>query len=265
MASFLIPSFGYHPWFTYKYYLGQKLEKAAHYEKVITPKPDADAIEALPDPIPFQACLNETEQRLLRFPEALVGEIGLDKSFRIPTAWTSDDQRDTSLTPGGREGRKLTPYRVTIEHQRDVLTSQLRLAAKLQRSVSCHGVQAHGVLYETLSSVWEETPPPPRICLHSYSGSAETVKQYLAAPEGCIIFFSFSVTINTWNDKVIAAVKAVPDDRILIESDLHVAGEQMDECLESAARKVCSTKDWTLEHGILQLGNNWKRFVGRAG
>ena len=280
-------------------------QKVAHYQSVLTPRSDdRNFLLPLPDPRPFGHFLGQTRRYLEQNPLALIGEVGLDKSFRIPEAWLPEhlEDRNDGLTPGGREGRKLSAYRVSMEHQRKVLLAQLRLAGELQRAVSCHGVQAHGTVYETLAETWKgherhrpskrqrkkatsagnvETEPgdaegsesqltgpkpyPPRICLHSYSGPAETVKQYIAHSVPCDVFFSFSTTINSWSDlgdgKVEAAVKAVPDDNLLIESDLHTAGDRMDHYLEEGVRKICEVKGWELEYGVKQLGSNWRRFV----
>jgi Tat protein secretion system quality control protein TatD with DNase activity len=279
-------------------------QKVAHYQEVLNPTSnDLEFLQSLPDPRPFGHFLTQTRGYLERYPLALVGEVGLDRSFRIPEAWLPEQahSRDDALTPGGREGRKLSPYRVSIEHQKKVLGAQLRLAGEMGRAVSVHGVQAHGVVYEILASTWKgheirvpskkerkkndadaaanrdhqedctgapcsaPKPYPPRICLHSFSGPAETVKQYVASSVPCEVFFSFSTTINAWSDssdgKVEAAVKAVPPDRLLVESDLHTAGDDMDRYLEDAIRKICSVRQWTLEEGVTQLGRNWKRFV----
>ncbi|EMC96474.1 hypothetical protein BAUCODRAFT_476841 [Baudoinia panamericana UAMH 10762] len=291
-------------------------QKVSHYQSVLTPKPDErDFCLALPDPRPFGHFLGQTEDYLLRFPLALIGEVGLDRSFRIPEAWLPGqaDDRNDALTPGGREGRQLSPYKVSMDHQRKVLTAQLRLAGRLERAVSVHGVAAHGIVYETVAETWKgherrvpskrerkraeaaakadaeasaladapdegddaahdvSKPFPPRICLHSFSGPAETVKQYIAPSVPCEVFFSFSTTINAWSDrdtdrpgkdgKVEAAVKTVPDDRLLVESDLHTAGEDMDHYLEEIVRKLCEVKGWDLEDGVRRLGRNWRRFV----
>ena len=280
-------------------------QRVAHYQSVLSPRSeDYDFLQSLPDPRPFTHFIDQTRSYLQRYPLALVGEVGLDRSFRIPEGWLPEqvDERDEALTPGGREGRKLSPYRVSLDHQKKVLRAQLQLAGEMQRAVSVHGVQAHGVVFGTLAECWkgherrisskrarkqqeavakanaelpgieDETlslsgpkPYPPRICLHSFSGPAETVRQYVAPSVPCDIFFSFSTTINSWsstgNGKVEAAVRAVPDDRVLIESDLHTAGESVDSCLEEISRKICQVKGWELEDGVMKLGKNWRRFV----
>ena len=174
----VIPSFGWHPWFSHQLYddlsppssspgdnqINEKkanLEsfeaKKAHYQAVLTPVPDEDFIQSLPTPTPISSFINSTRDTLLSQPIALVGEIGIDKAFRIPRQWTSSDaeSRDDGLTPGGREGRTLSPHRVQIEHQQAILQHQLRLAGEVGRPVSVHGVQAHGVLFHTIKACWK--------------------------------------------------------------------------------------------------------------
>lgn len=307
----VLPAFGWHPWFSHQMFDETEHngstrltaeQKIVHYQSVLSPKSeDLEFLRSLPDPRPFGHFIGQTRDYLLRFPLALIGEVGLDKSFRIPENWLPDDgcqcgdQRENGLTPGGREGRKLSPYRVSMDHQRKVLLAQLALAGELHRAVSIHGVQAHGVLHDTLAQTWKgyerkkaskrdrrkadgttddsenqekvslSKPYPPRICLHSFSGPAETVKQYIASAVPCEVFFSFSTTINAWAErgdgKVEAAVKMVPDDRILVESDLHTAGDRMDDYLEEGVRKICNVKGWVLEEGVKRLARNWRHFA----
>lgn len=165
-----------------------------------------------------------------------------------------------------------------------VLQRQLRLAGEMRRAVSVHGVQAHGALHDAIAELWSDSKPkskakgktkspdevrtpqpfPPRICLHSFSGPPETVKQYLRKDTPADIFFSFSTAVNflpSPSGKVEDAIRAVPDDRILVESDLHIAGERMDDMLEDIVRKVCRLKTWGLEEGTRKLRDNYIRFI----
>jgi Tat protein secretion system quality control protein TatD with DNase activity len=312
----IVPAFGWHPWFSHELYdetkyegrnsLSQR-EKADHYRQILTPSLDDEAyLQSLPDPSPMGIYLARMKVMLEKYPVALLGEVGLDRSFRIPEPWQlkgQAKQRDAGKTEGGREQRKLSPYRVSIDHQKVILLAQLRLAGQMQRAASVHGVQAHGHVYDALAEVWKGyenhvpsqrdrkklasaisrnaepvedesasdevanvlRPFPPRICLHSYSGSADAISRYLAPTVPCEVFFSFSTTINSWADdrsgKVEAAVKAVPDDKVLVESDLDTAGENMDAALKEAVLKICEIRNWPIEDGVKRLGENWRRFV----
>lgn len=316
----VLPSFGWHPWFSHQIIDDQKsssditqgasdLEsKKTHYHKVLTPAPeDEDFVSSLPDPKPLSQFISETRERLLSFPNALVGEVGLDRAFRLPKAWTQQEaeNRNAHITPGSREGRKLSPYRVHMEHQKAILKAQLRLAGELRRPVSVHSVQAHGAVFDVFKELWSgherrvpsrrerrrrlsvegahaesdaedeqvqkslkregsPLPYPPRICMHSYSGPVEQLKQFLNPSSPSDVYFSFSNVINfsgPSSQKVIAVVKALPEDRVLIESDLHTAGQQMDDLLEEVARQICELRGWSLQEGVQRLADNWKRFV----
>ena len=306
--GYVIPAFGWHPWFSYQIFVDgtdRIPNKFSHYRMAISPSPENDEfIASLPDPQPLSGLLDQTRDYLERYPYAIVGEIGLDRAFRIPENETADNgyERDPALTPGGREGRRLSPYRVEMQHQRKILKAQLTIAGEMQRAVSVHGVAAHGAVFETLEETWrgherrilskrerkrrasldaahqvEEKPGadeqssesddpkpfPPRICLHSYSGPADTLRQYLHPSVPAIIFFSFSRLVNfsSTSSKAVAAIQGVPDDKILAESDLHAAGEKMDDLLEDIVRKICQIKGWTLEKGVKQLRANWVHYI----
>ncbi len=311
----IIPSLGWHPWFSHQIcddsILGSEgtitqSNKLIHYRSIISPPPeDHEFVRSLPDPRPLSRLLDQIRGYLRQHPYALVGEIGLDRSFRLPENWLPNNhtERHPDMTPGGREGRRLSPFKVRIEHQKKILKAQLNLAGEMQRAVSVHGVAAHGVLFETIRDTWKgferevlsrkarkqresaikahagdeedegrvlQSGPstsllyPPRICLHSYSGPPDTLRQYFQPSVPAEIFCSFSVLVNlkpSTAAKTIEVIKAVPDDKILVESDLHCAGEHMDELLERMVKCVCTAKGWSLEKGVKQLASNWLRFT----
>ncbi|KAI4958219.1 hypothetical protein J4E86_003817 [Alternaria arbusti] len=337
----IVPCFGWHPWFSYQMYISSPDSKGedeqqdqgpltgqakiTHYQSVLQPhRPDPSPSDlqtyaSLPDPTPFSTFLALTRQHLLQHPFALIGEIGLDRSFRIPESWTGNPdlwaKRNSNLTPGGREGRRLTPFRCSPAHQKVVFRKQLDLAAEMGRAVSVHGVQAHGLVLEVLAETWKgcerlvlskrerkkrgrdhpgaeaaleadeagdgdadgvaaakddsPKPYPPRICLHSYSGSPSNFAQYLRPEIPCKIFASFSTAINlsdALDDEETPQafqdiIETVPDDMLLVESDLHTAGDEMDRRLEDIIRRICGIKGWGLEEGVKRLGSNWKAFV----
>lgn len=216
---------------------------------------------------------------------------------RKPWKQEEIESRNDQITPGSREGRRLTPYRVKPEHQRLVLKAQLKLAGEMNRPVSLHSVQAHGGVIEILKEIWaghervvlsrrkrdrqrdaegavfedEEVdsantarPFPPRICMHSYSGSVDPIRQLMHKSNPSDVYFSFSSLINFTGPprkKVEDVIKALPEDKILIESDLHKAGAQMDELLEDVARQICKLREWELRDGVQLLADNWRRFV----
>jgi Tat protein secretion system quality control protein TatD with DNase activity len=200
-----------------------------------------------------------------------------------------------------------------------VLRAQVRVAAEEGRAVSVHGVQAHGALYEVFRELWLEGggevvdgpgaesgevgkggkkrggksssrkktatapgPFPPRICLHSFSGSVEALKPWFARSTPAAVYVSLSTTNNfrassrssssapartpdagdlAAEERAAAVVRWCPADRLLVESDLHVLGDRADGALEDAVRRVCVLKGWELEDGVAQLGRNFREFV----
>lgn len=148
----VIPAFGIHPWF-----VGSRSEK----------------------------WLDKLECVLKSFPEAGVGEIGLDYSLRK-----------------GNEKEQLS-----------VFADQLRLAARLDRPVSIHCLRAWGDLTELLQ---QEKGVSQGGAIHSYSGAPQLVSRIQKF--GLFISFSGSLTFEG-NRKARASLVQVNPERLLIETD----------------------------------------------
>ena len=128
---------------------------------------------------------DELSERLARDPSAAVGEIGLDRA-----ANPRDDGR-----------------------QAEVFVRQLKIAERHGRPVSMHCRKAFGA---TLSILRDMGGLKFGGAVHSYGGSPESVGEF--AELGCYISFSGSILIPGCK-RAAAALKKVPRDRLLIETD----------------------------------------------
>ncbi len=97
------------------------------------------------------------------------------------------------------------------EKQAYLFEGQLQLAEKHGLPVVIHDREAHGDCFDAVLR-----HPRVRGVFHSYSGSAEMAKELLR--RGWYISFSGVATFKN-APKVREAIAAVPDDRILIETD----------------------------------------------
>lgn len=125
------------------------------------------------------------EERLMEYPQAGVGEIGIDHAIK---------ERDDA-------------------DQETVFMAQLALAQRLERPVSIHCRQAWGRLIELLDEAGEL---PRGMLIHCFGGSAEVAMELVK--RGAYISFSGSITRPN-NKKAGPAILAVPAERILIETD----------------------------------------------
>jgi len=129
--------------------------------------------------------LERLRKLLDRFPDAAIGEAGLDR-------WI--------------EGHDLSA-------QRRVLLQQLELAASENRAISLHCLRAWGPMREML----EKGPRPERgFHLHGYGGSPEMVREF-AAMGGYFSFSAYVMRARKANHR--EALRAVPEERLLIETD----------------------------------------------
>lgn len=147
----IIPSFGLHPW------------------KVNEVRPQ---------------WREELENLLRRFPEAGVGEVGLDRWIR------------------GHD----------VEAQSRCFRIQLEMARRHDRPLSIHCLRAWGHLQEYL----EQTEPIPAFLLHSFSGPSEMID--VLVKHGA--YFSISgYFFRPDKANKLKVFENIPDERILLETD----------------------------------------------
>ena len=161
---------GYHPWFAHRYAL-QEGSKEDHYRSIFNLHRTSTSKNAillgqllpyLPDPMPFDALLQELRQDLRtsldRGSLTMLGEVGLDGAARL--RWPKDAQHLDPSVPNspastsgltesandqpGASGSRLTPFKTSMAHQRAVLDAQLDLAVAVGVNISVHSVAAPG-------------------------------------------------------------------------------------------------------------------------
>ena len=121
---------------------------------------------------------------LKKHPHSSIGEIGLDQWIASPT----------------------------MDIQRPVFISQLRIARETRRPVTIHCLKAWGALFEAFA----EEPPPPTFLMHSFGGSIETARRLVSLGA----YFSFSgYFLHERKSAVIEVFRHLPEDRILLETD----------------------------------------------
>ncbi len=119
---------------------------------------------------------------LQRYPQAGIGEIGLDK-------WMKNHD---------------------LAKQKVVLQQQIEIANELQRPLSVHCIQAWGSLRTELATC---TTP---FLLHAYAGPAEWIPEFVARGA----YFSLSpYYFHERKRSTLEAFKQIPSERLLIESD----------------------------------------------
>jgi TatD DNase family protein len=195
--------------------------------------------------------LEEMSEFLSKFPDALVGEIGLDKVASNP------------------ETGEVYPYGQQLEF----FKKQMELATKFNRAVSIHCVHTHGDILHYFRDLDQkckafkkdglELPCPPKIMLHSYSGSSEIANSLLKLPRiGNRFYFSFSHIVNSRSPKSLSRIRDIPDDRILLESDVHCS-LKVNSAMEDIILLVSKAKGWTREYTIGKTTKNAFNFIKR--
>jgi len=179
------------------------------------------------------AWLEELRRVLAATPQSVVGEIGLDRVAVPP-----DTEPD-------------------YENQLDCFTRQLSLATELRRPVVVHSVKATKDMTDAFRLA---EALPPRIFMHSFGGSADFMKQLIKMRNvGDRFYFGFSSVINLRSPKTQDVIKAVPDDRLLLESDLCDPSEAENE-LRTMLAIIADVKGWSAKEAARITRVNAERF-----
>lgn len=272
----IVPCFGYHPWFVHRYYLDEPSSKLAHYVQVLGPKKAKqlkeleELLPQLPEPEPFQPLLEQMRTDINEC-RGMVGEIGLDATARV-RIWPKRGSEDKPV---------LTQFKTSMAHQTALSQLQLELADELGVAASFHCVNASGATMDILRS------HKGNVDVHSCGGmSPDFIVQLARALPN--VYFSPSILITgRFGDDI---VKAVPRERMLVESDTHDV-RNATKLVWAATVWIARCKGWNLETETVDsqdeeeevfdgkgrvrdlradevwtvqtLERNWKRFLGR--
>lgn len=210
----VLKGFGIHPWYSHLFKINNNFTKQVHYEKILKCNDKAslqEMINILPEPI----YLEEFIIKELKEADNIkcIGEIGLDKSFRLPANGIYKDHKPD----------KMSNVHVDIQHQITVFLRFCKLAVQLSLPVSIHGVKCHKLLFDLCK---EALLPHAnvKLCLHSFTGSVDMIKSFWLKEFPCgRLYFSISQCVNLKSrDSGFSLIKTIPLPCIMTETDLPV-------------------------------------------
>jgi len=152
-----------------------------------------------------------------KYPDLIVASFGLHPWYlklRTPD-WLKTLKNHLEKIPSaiGEIGLDFVLTDLDEKEQKEVLIQQLALARELKRPVSIHCRRAWDGLLNVLAA---HGPLEEGGIIHSYSGSADFAMQL--AKYNLSFSFSGSLTFSG-NKRAHKALKAVPPDRLLVETD----------------------------------------------
>ncbi|SCU78608.1 LAMI_0A05226g1_1 [Lachancea mirantina] len=209
-------AFGVHPWYCHLFTLQENVDPREHYATVLECN-DQQSLDAIIQKLPTPAFLPQyISDRFDRRRVRCIGEVGLDKLFRLPeNGFYSQD------CPA-----RLGNVRVKMTHQIAVFRAMCDLAAREQLPVSLHAVKCHGIIFEQCRQLLLPASNV-NVCLHSYTGSIATLRDFWLPKFGPQrLFVSTSQYINFKVDKDdqlgTKLLETVPLECLLTETDFAV-------------------------------------------
>ncbi|MGI5899222.1 MAG: TatD family hydrolase [Christensenellales bacterium] len=149
--------------------------------------------------------------------------------------------------------------------QRECFEAQLDAAFDIGKPCVLHVRDSHGDTFALLKSRADKNGLPKTL-LHCYSGSAEMAREYVKL--GCSISFTGVITFKNAS-KILEAVKAVPKDRLMIETDcpylapVPYRGKRNEPAfVAKVAQAVADIRGESYEDVCAYTHENGKRFFG---
>ncbi|WFD23558.1 Cut9-interacting protein scn1 [Malassezia equina] len=239
----VVPAFGVHPWCVHTLSLSHPAPPAhEHYEALLGPGA-TELLPHLPPPVSLTEAMAQLEAYLVAHPTALVGEVGLDRSFRIPIPHTSP--------------RRLSRCQTPLAHQLAVLRAQITLAGQYGRSISMHSVRAAGATSDLLATAAAEIPGFRQIgvLLHSCTLSVPSLVHLQRTYPN--VFVSFSTAIQTQHTTEL--MRASDPARVVCESDYH-AWAELAPRTTAAIEAYGKARDIDINELMAQLADNFLRY-----
>lgn len=233
--------FGLHPYFVEEYFSRYMLDDKDHGKEVI------------------QKLHDDLSSHLHHNSSAIVGEIGLDRSILKK-----------------KKGINTVDMELAWSQQLLSFDIQILLASTYDRPVCLHIVRAWGYFEKYISDIANSIPT--KILLHSFSGTAQQVLELstLCKRRQCELYFSFSFNVifrskkSCDKKKIYDAIEAVPDDKLLIESDsscIASSADFKDADVDDHVRRlselihiVSDAKCWSINETILSTTENALNF-----
>lgn len=201
----IVPCYGVHPWFLHE--LSER-------------DWELSSSSGMPN------FIQSLDELIASTPNAMVGEIGLDKLRYDPVTLDLPTCMETQVL---------------------ALEAQLEIACRRRRPVSIHCVQAFGQLMNVLSRVKKKKVGlPPKVYFHAFGGKVGTVDQLLALCGRDSTYFGFAPVINFRSPKTFDVIRHVGLDRLVLETD-HEDASQVPESIESGIRLLAEALDESQE------------------
>ncbi|KAB5596247.1 hypothetical protein CTheo_232 [Ceratobasidium theobromae] len=215
MGDRVVMCFGYHPWWSHRISISDTpLPTEEHYRTLFSPTDKQEEafqrlLALLPPPRPLNDILQELRQNLQFSPSTMLGEVGIDRAFRVRFSQ--------------QEGEfKLSPFTVPNDHQMAILEAQIDVAVELGRNISLHSVKASGATIELFKKMrsrhglaWEKI----NVDLHSCTLSAETWKSVEKAHQNVYLSLSTAINVRANSTAMIQLIHNCDPTRIMAESD----------------------------------------------